>query len=105
MPVMIKPKLGDVRYVVTWIDRDAMRRSDNSGDDLGEWLQQAERMRVFAADVAARTWAEENFSLNEYGAPRFEKQTFQRDDEDMPAEWMQSEHQEWSDYVWQPLVF
>jgi hypothetical protein len=105
MPVMTKPKLGDVRYVITWICRGAMRESVFSDDDLVERMQAAERHRIFATDVEAKAWAEANQERDEYGAPRFEKQTFEREYDDVPAEWQQSEYHEWSDDAWQPLVF
>lgn len=104
MPVMTKPKVGDVRYVVTWIDRAAMRLTDFD-DDLVERLQEAERAKTFETEDEAKTWAQANAIRDEYGNPRFEKQTHQHVYDDIPAEWVQSEYQEWMDDAWQPLVF
>lgn len=100
-----RTKLGDVRYVVSWIDRAEMRKSASSEDDLVERLHAAERRKAFSIAADAKGWAVANSIRDEYGNPRFEKQTFWREDEDLPPEWQQSEYQEWMDGSWQPLVF
>jgi len=99
-----RPRIGDVRYVVTWIDRDAMRLSDGE-DDLIERLEVAERSRGFATMRAAKAWGKANADKDEYGNPRVEKLTFTQDDIDIPAYWIRSEYQEWTVGSWQPLVF
>lgn len=99
-----RPRIGDVRYVVTWIDRNAMRLSDGE-DDLIKRLEVAERSRGFSTMRAAKAWGKANSDKDEYGNPRVEKLTFTQDDDDVPADWFQSDYQEWMNGAWQPLVF
>lgn len=104
MPVMTRPKLGDVRYLVTWIDRDAMRQTVGD-DDLPDRLEAAERGKSFASESGAKIWAQANARRDEYGSPRLEQQTFEREYPDVPPDWQRGEYQEWSEGRWQPLVF
>jgi hypothetical protein len=99
MPVMTKPKVGDVRYLVSWIDRDAMRLIDPD-DDLVERLQDAERTTAFATEAEAKTWAEANTGRDEYGAPRLERQTLEREYPDVPPSWSRGEYHEFADGSW-----
>src|ERR1700744_5741349 len=99
MPVMTKPKVGDVRYLVSWIDRSAMRLTDPD-DDLCERLQDAERSKAFATEIEAKAWAQWNVGRDEYGAPRLEKQTLEREYPDVPPDWQRGEYQEFADGSW-----
>lgn len=99
MPIITKPKVGDVQYLVSWIDRDAMRLTDPD-DDLVERLQDAERSKTFATEAEAKTWAETTAGHDEYGAPRLERQTLEREYPDVPPSWQRGEYHEFSDGSW-----
>jgi hypothetical protein len=94
-----KPKIGATRYVVSWIDAEALRRLSKN-EDLSDRLQQAERCKVFPDEASAKNWAELNFKLDEYHMPRMEKQTFGCDFSPR-CDWESDEHYfEFDDGVW-----
>src|SRR5664279_4862184 len=106
------PKLGDVRYLATWIDDAHFRRAATLGgytedgpDSRLEFaeLADSEMAKEFASMESAKSWAVAHAAMDYYGTPRVETQTLSDDGYGEPYEWARSDMQEFCEDLWIPL--
>lgn len=104
-----RPRLGDVRVLVEWIDAalwERMARAKGWKPDTPESLwdyieaDDATKQMEFSTIAGAKAWAEKNAKLDEYQSPFVMMQVYKDDGYGPPYSWETETREIWDDNEW-----